>query len=262
MIMEDTMTTSSSQLPDGPYQLTAEDKALGWNMRGDWGEHIGYWADTLLHDPPNGGPAFIDWYENGQPWKAIHFQQGQRHDPRDGGPAYRCWYESGQLRGEFYYQQGQLHNPDESTPAVRWWNSDGTLNWEMHYCREVAVGASFWSWTVEDALTCENTEQRRVWFEEHGGWENLEDRFHLIDEQPDPGNPGHTLRLCRFPNKLDPYDGDAQIVFCDNASLDLDGSRRRYGLIFPRDWGSDAVAVMAKSFGLTREQYQGISIAR
>jgi hypothetical protein len=124
------------------------------------------------------------------------------------------------------------------------------------------VDNTFYSWSIEDAIKTENTEQRRVWFEENGGWEQYEDQFTLIDEQPDPGNPGRSLRLCDFPPDLDPYRGEARIVFCDNASLDRDGTRRRYGLIYPRSWGDDALTVMARSFGLTPEQYQSMSTAK
>jgi hypothetical protein len=141
-----------------------------------------------------------------------------------------------------------------------------------HYCHGVIIDPDFYSWSIEDAIKARNTEQRRVWFEENGGWEQYEDRFILVDEQPDPGNPGHTLRLCDFPREFNVYGREwswhrirqnrARIIFCDNASLDRDGTRRRYGLIYPRSWGDDALTVMARSFGLTREQYQGMTTAK
>jgi antitoxin component YwqK of YwqJK toxin-antitoxin module len=213
------------------------------------------------HDPSPGVPACRDWYKNGQLARQGYYQNGRWHDPSPGAPALRDWYKNGRLAREQYCQSGRWHDPDPYTPAYRMWNENGKLSEEC-YCRSVIVPQGFWSWTIHDALASKNTEQRRIWFEENGGWEQLENKFTLVDEQPDPGNPGHTLRLCDFPPELDPYEGQARIVFCDNASLDLDGSRRRYGLVFPREWGDNALTVMARSFGLSREQYAGISVAR
>lgn len=277
--------------PDTQYQLTDEDRTNGWAVEIKR-DSIEYRLDRQRHNPSPDQPAHRQWWENGQIRREFYYQNGQLHNPSPGQPACRQWYDNGQLEAEWYYQVNQLHDPAPGVPAVQQWHSNGQLWCREHYqnrmrhspspkqpsfqCLDengqlvtvldhyhgVIVSADFWEWTIEDALLASNSEQRRVWFEENGGWEELEDRFILIDEQDDPGNLGHKLRLCSFPQDIDSYEGQANIIFCDNASLDLNGTRRRYALVVPFEWGANAVTVMARSFGLSREEYEQMSVAK
>ena len=74
---------------------------------------------------------------------------------------------------------------------------------------------------------------------------------HLVDEQPDPANPPHTLRL------FDPPAGvevDGRVLLVVNASPHRDGTRRSYGLVVPGDLG-DALAAAAWTFGMSAAEY-------
>lgn len=104
-------------------------------------------------------------------------------------------------------------------------------------------------WSVTRILSEPNLEVRRCAIERHG-WPRFIDEAGLRQVgQPalDPGNPGQTLTLYDVP-------WGGRILVCSNASLERDGTRRRYG-IEVRGSDDDPVRAAAGLFGLSREHY-------
>lgn len=146
----------------------------------------------------------------------------------------------------------------ETGPAVRW--SDG---WALHYWhgRVVPAGLIEHGWDVNRILAEPNTEIRRCAIERMG-WDKfvrLAQLRRLGGSAPDPANPGQVLELYEIPRGLLDRVG-VNILLCTNASEERDGTRRRFGLMVPADI-DHPVAAAAWTFGLTREQYEGIEAA-
>ena len=80
----------------------------------------------------------------------------------------------------------------------------------------------------------------------------------LVDEQPDPANEPHTIRLFDMPPGLDPYNGEpVRVLLCVNGSPHRDGSLRRYGLTVPASF-DNAHDAAAWTYGLDPATYAGL----
>ena len=151
----------------------------------------------------------------------------------------------------------RLHN--ETGPAIAW--RDGYALYFVH-------GTRVPGWIIEDpskvtpeAIMAEpNTEIRRVMVERYG-WERFATvaQLRLVDEQPDPGNPGFSLRLFDLPDRL--LAGvPVRLLVCHNASPERDGRRKVYGLTVEAQH-SDAVAAAASLAGVPADRYRRLARA-
>ena len=138
---------------------------------------------------------------------------------------------------------GRLHN--EQGPAAGW--ADGWEFWCWH-------GLRVPRWVVEtptvEAIQAEpNTEIRRAAIESYG-WDRWISHLGLtpIDVAADPGNPGHMLELFELPDDQQPFDVRVRLLLMHNASLDRDGSRRRFAETVPADM-PDALSAAAWQWG-------------
>lgn len=133
----------------------------------------------------------------------------------------------------------QLHN--DTGPAIAW--GDEWAVWSWH-------GINVPQWVIDDPTVERihaetNTEIRRCAIESHG-WDRYLDHSGatLIDTADDPGNPGHTLELYAGGILGSLYDEPVRLLVMDNASLDRNGTRRRFAETVPDHIGSaiDAAA--------------------
>ena len=67
------------------------------------------------------GPAYQDWYKNGQEQYRECLVKGRRHNPE--GPAVQRWYETGQEAYRAYQVNKKYHNPEG--PALQEWCRNG-----------------------------------------------------------------------------------------------------------------------------------------
>jgi hypothetical protein len=110
------------------------------------------------------------------------------------------------------------------------------------------------SWGVEKIMAERNTEIRRCAIEKMG-WDQfvLASEFKLVDECPDPANPGQMLRLYDIPRKV--LDLPVRALLCTNATVERDGARHTFGLTTPTDCRT-ALSAAAWSFDLTEGEYK------
>lgn len=146
--------------------------------------------------------------------------------------------------------QGRLHST--TGPALEW--ADGHT---LHAVGGVRVDADIVerpeTITVERILTHGNAEQRRVMIDLRGwDWFTTAADLRLVDEAPDPGNPGERLALYDLPEQV--YDEPVRVLLCTNASPERDGTRRRFGLTVPADC-TTAVGAAAWTFGADEATY-------
>jgi hypothetical protein len=146
--------------------------------------------------------------------------------------------------------QDRMHNPDGY--AIEYPDGFGVAMW--HGTR-VPIDMLTTGWDIKRTLREENTEVRRCAIEKYG-W----DRF-IYDaklkavgkEMQDPGNPGYTLSLWDLPERI--YgDEDVRVLLCTNATIERDGTRRRFGLTVPAEM-PNALAAAAWTFGKTEREY-------
>ncbi|NUR30455.1 MAG: hypothetical protein HOV83_32145, partial [Catenulispora sp.] len=152
-------------------------------------------------------------------------------------------------------------------PAVRALDREGRLHAEdgpaLAYPGE-GFSAYFWHgrvvprWavlepTVARIATEANVEVRRCAIESMG-WGRFTEQAELtlLDECPDPGNPGRRLSLHSVPGKV--WGTPAHVLVCTNGSPDLDGGHHTFGLLVPVTVGS-ALAAAAWGYGLTADEY-------
>ncbi len=150
--------------------------------------------------------------------------------------------------------QGRLHST--SGPAIVY--PDGWAVWAVHGVRVPArVVEQPETISVQDIIAEANTEVRRTMMEMYG-WERFtaDAGLILLDEQPDPGNPGFTLRLFDVPDRL----LRERLLICHNASPERDGHRRVYGLTVDRQH-RDAIAAAASTFGVDPAMYRQLARA-
>ena len=147
---------------------------------------------------------------------------------------------------------GDLHGQD--APALAW--SDG---WSVSAWHGTSVPADFYAWDAAAALAQRNAEIRRCAIE-RVGWESLISTLTPIDVAPDPGNPGHVMKLYRLPADWDRSRWLPNILVVSNASLDKGGARRTFVLKVP-PWHQSALAAAADLFGLGPGEYVGVARA-
>jgi hypothetical protein len=145
--------------------------------------------------------------------------------------------------------QGWLHRADG--PAVVY--PDG---WTVHAWHGTRVPASLiaGTWSVRRILNEPNVEIRRCAIE-HLGWDRFVLAAGLVQvgpTVPDPGNPGHTLALYDIPDSILPT--RVRVLLCTNATVERDGTRRRFGLAVPAHI-ADPLEAAAWGYGLTAAQY-------
>lgn len=143
----------------------------------------------------------------------------------------------------------RLHN--ETGPAIEYRDGEGVFSWHgIRVPRALIEG----NWTADDILKEPNAEIRRCAIEKMG-WDWF---VHSADLEPvgnpfrDPGNQGCWLTLYDVPRQL--FQAPIRVLLCDNATLERDGTRRRFGLTVPADC-KDPLQAAGWTFGLTREQY-------
>jgi hypothetical protein len=124
----------------------------------------------------------------------------------------------------------RLHNADGPSVTYR----DG---WSLHHWHGQPVP----EWvietpTVERISKEENTEIRRCAIENYG-WDRYLDHSGVqpVSVTDDPGNPGHKLRLFDLPDGMQLFDEPVGLLVMENASRDLDGSRRTFAETVPAD---------------------------
>lgn len=135
-----------------------------------------------------------------------------------------------------------LHN--DKGPAIAF--ADGTHAYVWH-------GTTVPRWVIEEPDVVRIMTERRLELRfaaaERLGWETYVEQATtpLIATAPDPGNPGHDLRL---------YDlwGQVNLLLVVNGSVERDGTRRRYGLRTHR-WQRDPLDAAATTYGLRADQY-------
>ena len=159
--------------------------------------------------------------------------------------------------GERGWQSHRLHC--ESGPAIAW--RDGWSLWFLHgvqVTEQVVMNPETITW--QDVLGEENAERRRV-MAERMGWDRLvaEAGLTLLSEVEDPANAPHTLRLWDgLP--VDLYGEPVRLVTMVNASPDLDGSERIYGLTVPANI-SHAGEAIAWTFDMDWKDYSMMGAA-
>ncbi len=164
-------------------------------------------------------------------------------------------------------QQGRLHSG--VGPALRY--RDG---WGIHAWHGTRVPADLIEvgWDARRTLTEPNAEIRRCAVEitaGRDGWDQIirEAGWAQVGhDEPDPGNPGQTLRLYHVPRNgarsggIGLYDEPVRILHCTNATRERDGSRHEFGLTVPADI-TDPVAAAAWSFDLDPTTYRALQRA-
>ncbi|MFC7618792.1 DUF6745 domain-containing protein [Microlunatus sp. GCM10028923] len=149
----------------------------------------------------------------------------------------------------------RLHNG--TGPAIRWPNGDG-----LHFWHGVPVPADLVEagWSVDRILAEPNAEVRRCAIERQG-WDWFIERARLTrvgEPVADPANPGQTLSLYELPG--DDFAEPSRVLLCTNATVERDGTRRRYGLVVPASV-DDPVSAAAWTFGLTEAEYRTLQRA-
>lgn len=154
-------------------------------------------------------------------------------------------------------------------PAVRALDREGRLHAEDGPALAYPAGfaAYFWHgrivprWAVLEPTVARiaaepNVEVRRCAIEAMG-WARFTDEAELtlVDECPDPGNPGQWLSLHTVPGRI--WGSPANVLVCTNGSVDLDGGRHTFGLLVPVTVDS-ALGAAAWGYGLTAEEYAGL----
>jgi hypothetical protein len=109
-------------------------------------------------------------------------------------------------------------------------------------------------WDAQAILNERNAEIRRCAIEKMG-WDQFAiqaDLKQVGPEQPDPANPGFTLKLYQLPLRIArPL---RHLLVCTNASLERDGTRRQFGLAVDGSI-TEPIAAAAWLLDLTKEQY-------
>jgi hypothetical protein len=124
--------------------------------------------------------------------------------------------------------EGHLHSADGMAIAYR----DGWGFWCWH-------GRRVPRWVIEEPTVSRivaepNAEIRRCAIEVLG-WERFasDAGLTLVGSCPDPGNPGLDLELYDVPERL--WGSPVRLLLAWNGTVELDGSRRRFGLTVPAD---------------------------
>lgn len=133
--------------------------------------------------------------------------------------------------------------------------------WGFHAWHGLRVPA----WVIDrskppaEILREPNQEIRRAGIEAYG-WDRLVDALNItaIDECPDPGNPGHTLRLVDVPENI--AGERLTLVLCTNGSVERDGTRRRYALDVTASRCRRALDAVAWTYDVPPELYAELAV--
>lgn len=151
---------------------------------------------------------------------------------------------------------GRLHN--EHGPALRW--SDG---WSVFAWHGTVVPPSLIEqpWAGGSIAQHPNAEVRQCAIERIG-WGNYvaEASLRRVGAPVrDPGNPGQMLELYDVPRGL-LGENSARVLICTNATLERDGTRRRYALYVP-PLINDPISAVAWTFGVDPHDYLALPAA-
>ena len=133
-------------------------------------------------------------------------------------------------------------------PAVRWAD-----NIELNYWEGIELPPDFWAQTPEQAEYLE-PEPRRIYFDA-AGWTHGTERMAVIGWAPDPANPSQRVALLAMLELGERYPQRRHFVCVQNASLEMDGSRREFFIEVP-PLNTDPIEAVASTFGLSAEQYR------
>jgi hypothetical protein len=149
---------------------------------------------------------------------------------------------------------GRAHS--DNGMAVEWPDGWGAHAWHGTWVPGDLIASG---WDVQRIFGERNVELRRCAIERMG-WPEFVAALglRLIDEAEDPGNPGFVLSL--YDRLARVFEEPVRVLLCTNASVERDGTRRRYGLTVPAD-STDAVSAAAWTFGLDAEQYRQLAAA-
>ncbi|MCL2785348.1 MAG: hypothetical protein FWD55_07930 [Propionibacteriaceae bacterium] len=139
-------------------------------------------------------------------------------------------------------------------PAVEWDDGTGLAFWN-----DRVLPSTIWDWTPAEVLACPNLQLRSIAIQ-NMGWEPIIDSLEPWAVAEDPGNPGQVIEMYRVVVSSGFAHAPAerrQYVRVANASLDMDGTRRRFVLQVPT-WIDDPVGAVAATFGVTAEVYRGL----
>lgn len=144
-------------------------------------------------------------------------------------------------------REGRLHAEDG--PALAYRDGFAAYFWHGRLVPRWAVLEP----TVARIASEGNVEVRRCAIEAMG-WARFTDEAELtlVDEAPDPGNPGQWLSLHAVPGRV--WGTPAHVLVCTNGSVDLDGGRHTFGLLVPVTVDS-ALGAAAWGYGLSAEEY-------
>lgn len=143
-------------------------------------------------------------------------------------------------------QHGRMHC--ETGPALAYRNGFSVYSWHGRPVPPWVVMNP----TVKGIRSEKNIEVRRCAIESMG-WDRFADeaKLRLIDQSPDPGNPGQRLSLYTLPRKV--WGTSASLLVCTNGSVSPDGVRRIFGVLVPPV--ESAMRAAAWSYGLSPAEY-------
>lgn len=152
----------------------------------------------------------------------------------------------------YHDARGRLHC--ENGAALRYRDGWGLFQLHGVSVPEWAVSDPRETITAERVLNLENVESRRVILD-LVGWDILE--LTVIDACPDPGNEGYELELCEVHAEVWTRD---RLLRCTNATIDRDGTRRKFVLTVPTTC-TKAIEAAAWCANLTTQEYLEIEVA-
>jgi Domain of unknown function (DUF6745) len=145
--------------------------------------------------------------------------------------------------------QNRLHHANEA--AILYPDGFGVWAWHgVRVPREMIED----KWSVQDILRHNNAEVRRCAIERMG-WDQfiLAAKLKQVGKAvDDPANPGYELSLYDVPESI--YDAPVRVLLCTNATIERDGTRRRFGLTVPANI-ADPLSAAAWTFGQDPKVY-------
>jgi hypothetical protein len=142
-------------------------------------------------------------------------------------------------------------------PALQYRDGWGIHAW--HGLRVPADLVEGDGWSTDRILREPNQELRRAAIERMG-WAEFAVAAGLRqvgDAAPDPGNPGHELRLYDLPAQI--FNEEVRVLTVVNGTVERDGTRRKFGLTCPANI-QDPLSAAAWGYGISAEQY--VTLAR
>lgn len=150
----------------------------------------------------------------------------------------------------------RLHN--ETGPAISWADGSSIYAWHGQVVPSWVIEEDPFCWDVDSLARHRNITLRSILIERYG-WDNyvVNSGAKLIDRCPDPANDPFELQLYQIDFTL--LTG-MRVLVCTNASVERDGTRRRFGLPVPIDTKT-ALDAAAWTFGISAEQYRQLNRA-